>query len=148
MEPKIRLDVLSQRRLSLEQNRLASAAFWPHLTLGKIKHKDGPSTLQRPCPSIPPRRAARQQRGRKLQSHRSQRRPPCYWAASDVFIQRAASAISFLRALAFFWMAVSVHSLAQFSIELPLEYPGNGYHNNYTDSSFLKCTWFIWFSED
>lgn len=51
-----------------------------------------------------------------------------------------ASAVSFSEPVLFWGEAVKVHSLAQFSIELPSEKPGNGYHSNYTDSSLLKCT--------
>lgn len=144
MELKIRFDVLSPRGFSLEQNHSTAAPTAEQSIMGILVTFDhgGDQTQRLACCKA----VALSEHPATMDS----------WLRTSIsslsfkFIMLLsrfrclhsgeALAVSFLRAHLFFWVAVNVHSLAQFSIELPFEKPGNGYHCNYTDSSLLKCT--------
>lgn len=126
---RLGFDVLSRRWLfPPEQRRLTAAAasgpFWSHLTLRDIRRvctrhcsglvgavlHDGLQNFTLITPGRPHGATER------LQMSPFRGRPRLYRLSEPL----RAGALSLFFSF-FFWMAVSVHSLAQFSIELPLE---------------------------
>lgn len=127
MELKIRFDVLSPRWLSLEQNRLTAAPAAEPSIRGVLVTFNVEDQTQRQAYHAA---AALSEHPTMMDSAAETWPQTSISSLSAVFIMLLSSfrclhsegSLSFLRALAFFfWMAVSVHSLAQFSIELPLE---------------------------
>lgn len=111
----------------------ALGLVWSHLTAGKIKHKHRPAALCRAPFQHPAmiKSVAETWPQTSTSSH------------SEVFFQ----ALVWHSPLFPFRIGRRVRSWAHFSTELPLELQDNDYHNNYSDSPFLKCTWFIWLAK-